>query len=340
MKTKPTDKNAHALQEFHRFSAIQLRANGVAPEVIARSFGVTTQTVYNWTSRAKRFGQSSLKSTKATGAPPALGEKEFKDLALCLRHPASKFGYSTDLWSGPRVRHFIKHRYGIDYHPGHMPRFLRRLGLVQKFPERRALEQDPEMVRLWKEERLPEILADAKKRRALLFYADEAVVSLIPNVGKTWAFPEVKPLAWVSGRRGQNVGVTGAVNPGGRFFFEMTQEGERFTSTVFLRFVQNLRREYPRRQIILIVDGASVHTAKKVKEFLPKNRWLRLEYLPSYSPEWNPAEKPWRYLKAKARNGSQSRNSKELRNETQQMLSRLKAKNKQSYVKSFFTPPD
>ena len=63
-----------------------------------------------------------------------------------------------------------------------MPRFLRRLGLVRKFPERRALEQDPEEVRLWKEERLPEILADAKKRRALPFYADEAVISLIPNI--------------------------------------------------------------------------------------------------------------------------------------------------------------
>jgi transposase len=164
-------------------------------------------------------------------------------------------------------------------------------------------------------------------------------VSLIPNVGKTWAFPDMKPLARVSGRRGQNVGVTGAVNPGGRFFFEMTRKGERFTAIVFLRFIRNLRREYPKRRVTLIVDGAPVHTAKIVKEFLGNNRWLHLEYLPTYSPEWNPAEKPWGYLKGKARNGSQSRNAKELRNETRRMLNRLKKKDKQAYVKSFFVPP-
>ena len=339
MKTNADEKNTHALQEFHRLSAIQLRQNGVAPDIIARSFGVTTQTVYNWTSRAKRLGHASLLSTKAQGAPPALGEKDFLDLARCLRRPASESGYATDLWSGPRVRHFIKRRYGINYHPGHMPRFLRRLGLVQKFPERRALEQDPEAVRQWKEERLPEILADTKKRRALLFYADETVVSLIPNIGKTWTFPDIKPVARVSGRRGQNVGVTGAVNPGGRFFFEMTAEGERFTALVFLRFIRNLRAEYPNRRVTLIVDGAPVHTAKVVKAFVAENKWLRLEYLPSYSPEWNPSEKPWGYLKGKARNGSQSRNAKELREETHQMLNRLRKKDKQAYVKSFFTSP-
>lgn len=339
MKSTPKDSSPRALQEFHRLSSIQLRRNGVAPDIIARSFGVTTQTVYNWTSKEKRLGHAALLATKTTGAPPALGEKDFQDLARCLRQPASELGYATDLWSGPRVRHFIKHRYGIDYHPGHMPRFLRRLGLVQKFPERRALEQDPEAVRLWKEERLPEILSDAKKRRALLFYADEAVVSLIPNIGKTWAFPDMKPVARVSGRRGQNVGVTGAVNPGGRFFFEMTGEGERFTAQVFLRFIRNLRQEYPKRRITLIVDGAPVHTAKVVKAFLLENKWLRLEYLPTYSPEWNPSEKPWGYLKGKARNGSQSRNKQELRDETIQALNRLKKKDKRKYVKSFFVGP-
>lgn len=335
MKTKTTATHSHALQEFQRLSAIQLRENGVSTQTIAASFGVLTQTVYNWISKAKRLGLSALHSTKTTGAPPALSAADFSDLAACLRHPATKFNYSTDLWSGPRVRHFIKHRYGIAYHSGHMPRLLRRLGLTQKFPERRALEQDPEEVRRWKEERLPEILCDAKKRRAMVFYADEAVVSLIANVGKTWAFADAKPVARVSGRRGQNIGVTGTVNPKGRAYFEMTRDGERFTAGTFIRFVGKLRKEFPYRPVILIVDGASVHTAKKVLEFVRANPWLRLEFLPAYSPEWNPTEKAWGYLKGRARNGSQARNKEELRKETGKALRHLKNKKKES-VKSFF----
>jgi hypothetical protein len=97
-----------------------------------------------------------------------------------------------------------------------MPRLLKWLGVELKFPERRALEQDPKEVRRWKEKRLPEILKDAKKKRALVFYADESIISLIPYVGKTWAFPDEKPIIRVSGKRGQNIGVTAAVNQQGR----------------------------------------------------------------------------------------------------------------------------
>ena len=63
----------------------------------------------------------------------------------------------------PRVRHLIKKLFKIEYHRKHMPRFLRRLGLQLKKPERRALEQDSKAVRQWKNQRLPEILACAKK---------------------------------------------------------------------------------------------------------------------------------------------------------------------------------
>ena len=283
----------HTVLEHFRFAALALRQKGVAAADIAASFGVLRQTIYNWTSKAKRCGRASLRSTKTTGAPPAMDQEQFQALAAALRRPATELGYATDLWSGPRVRHFLKHRLGLVYHPKYMPRFLRRLGLILRFPERRALEQDPEAVREWKEERLPEILADARKRRALVFYADESLVSLIPNIGRTWTFPDVKPIARVSGRRGQHIGVTGAVNSGGRNYFELTGKDERFTALVFLRFVGKLHQEYPRRRITLIVDGASVHKAKVVKEYISKNKWLRLEILPAYSPEWNPSEKPW-----------------------------------------------
>jgi len=175
----------HDVLEHFRFAALSLRGKGVAALDIAASFGVHPQTIYNWTSKAKRNGLTSLRATKTTGAPPALTKAQFETLIAALRKPAKELGYATDLWSGPRVRHFLKNRLGVVYHPKYMARFLRRLGLAMRFPERRALEQDPEAVRQWKEERLPEILADARKRRALVFYADESLISLIPNVGRT-----------------------------------------------------------------------------------------------------------------------------------------------------------
>jgi transposase len=216
-----------------------------------------------------------------------------------------------------------------------MPRLLRRLGLNFKFPERRALEQDPKALREWKRERFPQILKFAKKRKALLFYADEALVSLIPYVGRTWAFPEAKPIVRVSGRRGQHVGVTAAVNAQGRMAFELTREKERFTARVFLRFIRKLRREQPKRFIVLIVDGAPTHTANIVKAYSKENKKsFRLEILPAYSPELNPTEKSWGFLKSKNLNGSQAKDKSELRAEVAGHMKKMK-KDKARVV-SFF----
>ncbi len=285
---------SHQTLEAYRFVAIKLFQQKVEVKVIANSFGVTPQVVYQWIRRHSSQGISGLKSQKALGPEPRLAQKQFARLLKLLRKPATESGYSTDLWSGPRLRHLLKKRFKVIYHAKHMPRFLRRLGLMLKKPERRALEQDPVEVRKWKAERLPEILRYAKRRKALIFYADESLISLIPYVGKTWTFPKVRPVVRVSGKRGQHIGVTAAVNEQGRLCFEITREGERFTAKTFLRFIKKMRREHPSRRIVLIVDGAPIHKANIVKLFEKLNSsWFRKEILPAYSPEFNPTEKCW-----------------------------------------------
>jgi transposase len=326
---------SHEVLETYRFAAIELKKSGVPINVISKSFSVTDRAVYRWLKKSKTDGAKSLKSSKATGPESHLSENELSTLCKLIRSPATKLGYSTDLWSGPRIRHLIKHEFGIEYHAKHMPRLLKWLGLELKFPERRALEQDPKAVRLWKRKRLPEILKYAKKKRALLFYADESIISLIPYIGKTWTFPDKTPIVCVSGKRGQNIGVTAAVNQQGRMCFELTREKERFTAKVFIRFIKKMHRENLDRFIVLIVDGAPTHTAGIVQDFVKKNKsWLRLEILPAYSPELNPTEKTWRFLKTKKLNGSTVRDKEELRDETKKMIKQIK-KDK-SRVSTFF----
>jgi transposase len=326
---------SHEVLETYRFAAIKLKKSGVGISVIANSFNVTERAVYRWLKKSKTEGIKSLKSSKAIGPKSYLSDNELSTLINLIRKPATELGYSTDLWSGPRIRHLVKHRFGIEYHVKHMPRLLKWLGLELKFPERRALEQDPRAVREWKQNRFPEIIKHAKKKRALLFYADEAIISLIPYVGKTWALPNKKPIVRVSGKRGQNIGVTAAVNQQGRMCFELTKEKERFTAKVFIRFIKKIHREHPDRCIVLIVDGAPVHTARIVKIFMEESKsWLRLEILPAYSPELNPTEKSWRFLKTKKLNGSTVSSKEDLRNETKIMIRQIK-KDK-GRVASFF----
>ncbi len=47
----------------------------------------------------------------------------------------------------------------------------------------------------------------------------------------------------------------------------------------------------------MIVDNGPIHRSKKVKKFLAHNNWVKLYFLPSYSPEYNPIELFWKWLK-------------------------------------------
>lgn len=316
---------SHEVLEHFRFSAIKLHRKNIPVDDIADSFGVTRQAVYRWLNKEKETGKRSLKSTKSPGPDSYLTENQFKKILSLIRRPASELGYSTDLWSGPRIRHLIKHKFKIEYHPKHMPRLMKNLGLELKFPERRALEQDPKALREWKKARFPEILKIVKKKRALLFYADEAIISLIPYVGKTWAFPNKKPIVHVSGKRGQNIGITAAVNQQGRLCFELTKEKERFTAKIFIRFLKKMMKQFSNQFIILIVDGAPTHTADLVEEFEQENRkCLQIEILPAYSPELNPTEKCWRFLKTKKLDGSMAIAKDELRDKTKKHMREIK----------------
>ena len=62
----------------------------------------------------------------------------------------------------------------------------------------------------------------------------------------------------------------------------------------FKKFIQRLYYKY--RKIVIVLDRASWHRAKIVKDYIT-NRDIILIYLPSYSPELNPTEQSWKKLK-------------------------------------------
>ena len=52
-------------------------------------------------------------------------------------------------------------------------------------------------------------------------------------------------------------------------------------------------------KIILVVDNVRFHHAKLLKEWLKTKPQLEIMYLPPYSPELNPIERAWWYMRKK-----------------------------------------
>jgi len=323
----------HATLEIMRMTAVRMVKRGIRVEDIAEGMRLNRSTVFGWLQKYRQHGLKQLKSRKATGAPSKLEQSNILKLMDILRQPATDYGFASDLWTGPRVRILIRNKFGIKMHRDYMPRFLRRLGLVRKSPERRALEQDIKEVRRWKRYELPKITRSASQSKGIILYGDESIFKLIPHVGKTWTFPEVKPIVRVSGKKGIYVAVTSAVSTKGHLLFQIAKTN--FNSGTLIKFMKSLHKHFINRKLFFIIDGAPCHKAKVVGRFALENAsWLSLHYLPGYSPELNPDEEVWNTVKTQKLNAKPIKDKKELHSVVLGSLRSIQKRPEQ--IKEFF----
>ena len=86
-----------------------------------------------------------------------------------------------------------------------------------------------------------------------------------------------------------HLSLIGAVTPTGRVLLQVRDHALRGPDVV--RFLRHLLRHIP-GQLLVVWDGSPIHRARVVKTFLAQGaaKRLRLQALPAYAPELNPAE--------------------------------------------------
>jgi len=198
------------------------------------------------------------------------------------------------MWTRSMIRELIREKFGVRLSEVSVGRMLRKLGLSPQKPLRRAYERDPKLVESWREKEFPKIRELAKKKRATLYFADEAGVRSDFHAGTTWAPKGKTPVVPATGQRfGMNL--ISAIRLRGDFRF-MTVDG-RMNAQKFIEFLKRLIHDAP-RPVFLIVDRHPSHRAKKVLAFVRSTKGrLRLFFLPPYAPDTNPDEHVWNHLK-------------------------------------------
>lgn len=122
-----------------------------------------------------------------------------------------------------------------------------------------------------------------------LLFADEAWWGLTTETGKVWARGP-RPVLRVSGGRSWTP-VMAAVEPATGQCHSLI--AGRFDRRWFGYFLQQLAAAYPGERVILVVDNAGWHKARDL--VVPAN--IVLWFLPPHSPELNPVERVWLWLR-------------------------------------------
>ena len=132
-----------------RHQAIQLLKDGARPVDVARKLGVNRRTVRFWNASFRKNGFQGLEAKPNTGRPPKLTAARKKQLERSLLEGPEAHGFSTPLWTCPRVRDVVKKQFGVSYHVDHIWHLLRSLGWSPQKPERLARERDERAIRRW-----------------------------------------------------------------------------------------------------------------------------------------------------------------------------------------------
>ena len=296
MNTTSKKKSAKPDNKFEkRKEVVAAILRGEAVHIVARIYRIPKRTVFDWLAKYRQGGWNNLQTNERSGRPRKVTGAVMQSLyqKITLGDPR-QFQLPFCLWTLNIVRVVLKNEYGIAISKSSVSRLLNHMGLSPQRPIHRSYKQDPRKMEKYLKKTFPELKALAKKIGASIYFIDESSARSDHHRGTTWGKVGQTPVVKDSGGR-FGVKLISAVNARGAMYFETIEE--RMNSERFIQFLERLRSDVG-KPIIAIVDNATYHRSKAVKDYAAKNHVV-LEYLPPYAPELNPDEQVWNHAKAR-----------------------------------------
>ncbi len=126
-----------------------------------------------------------------------------------------------------------------------------------------------------------------------IWFVDESTFVISQTVGRILTRPLEKARRKWFETRHKGTSVTWFYGLDWSFYYR-SSETKKWKD--FLLFLYQIRHRHKKKRLILIVDNASIHKSRKIKEYC-KIHNIKLVYLPPYSPEYNKIEFLWKRLK-------------------------------------------
>jgi transposase len=141
--------------EGRRRRAVALLRAGKTYQSVAATLNASISSVVRWAQGFRRGGAAALRAKPTPGRPPRLSKSQKRRLLQLLERGAGAAGYTTELWTLPRIAKLIEKHFGILYHSGHVWRVMMGLKWTWQKPERRATQRNEQAIARWKKQQWP-----------------------------------------------------------------------------------------------------------------------------------------------------------------------------------------
>jgi len=292
---KAKNKNA-----AYRINAVILLGTGWTLKKVKAALLLDDETLRGYVQKYKEKGINALLTTNYTGRECRLTEDEQNAL---MKELDSQIYLTTQ-----SVIEFIESKFGIKYTVSGMRDLLHRLGYEYKKPK--LVPGNPDINAQEEFIDFYEQFMQDKPADAEVLFVDAAHPEHNTMAAYGWIKRgEKRELKTNSGR--QRINLHGAINAETHDITVIESDTVNKDSTIQLLEIIH-QKYFLASMIYIILDNASYHYSKKVKEFL-EGKNIKLVFLPAYSPNLNLIERLWKFFKKKVLYNQYYENVKEFR---------------------------
>ncbi len=283
-------------------------------EIVAQCYDVSAKSLQRWIKRFEKSG--NVKDRPRSGRQPKLSPAEAQEMKKIIIEQKER------VWFAKHIHELLVTLFGVCYSVKYIPDLLRSMGLsFQKLKHVLVCKSRKKRMK-WLKETLPTLFEKQLKEGWRIFYQDEVGFQTNGTLAYSWGEKGEQTVVRNYGRRGR-VNLIGAMELGTGLFHGVLTSFS-VNATRFRRFLCHLKREMPDDKLILICDNARFHHAKWLSAWGEQQQsWLQLAFLPAYSPDFNPIERLWRWMKAEYTHNRCWKSKAELRTHLKQMLTEL-----------------
>lgn len=208
------------------------------------------------------------------------------------------------------VRAFLLEAFGIEYSISSLNDLMHSLGFSYKKTSLVPSKADPVKQQEWVDD-FTESISKAADNEVFMFIDG---VHPVHNTKSEYAWiPKGKRYEMPANSGGYRVNINGAINILQPEKVHIV-EAATINSQTNIKLFSNLLEAYPDKIIYVYSDNAGYNHSKELKAWLKTNPRIVHRFLPPYSPNLNPIERLWKYMKKTTINSFFYETGKEFKN--------------------------
>ena len=286
-------KNFPSNKVILRIMMVIMKIKKCSTELISKIIGFNQRTVKFWLDKYSKYSIEGLMDAKKSGRKSRITDND-KEEVLNEIKTSNNIECNNKYTTGSLISEFIQKKLNKFLSRSSTYYLMKKVGLVKLKPRPRHEKNNPKLMDEWLDQfpyKITEIQNENPSKNVRIYYQDESRYGQMTIQSGIWSIAGERP-EFLNQYNFLNAWIYGAINPqDGKHFGLILPKLDSLNMQIFLdQFSTTIAKN---EHVVMVLDGSRAHSNKKI--LLPKN--ITLHFLPPYSPQLNPIERLWSFIK-------------------------------------------